>query len=51
MINEIIGSIMECIRDSMKQTAEGLEKGIADVIPQKKSLEFARDALGGKRKH
>ena len=32
MINEIIGSIMERIRDSMEQTALGLEKGIAEVI-------------------
>ena len=32
MINEIIGSIMERIRDSMEQTIEELEKGIAEVI-------------------
>ena len=32
MINEIIGSIMERIRDSMKQTVLELEKGIAEVI-------------------
>lgn len=32
MINEIIGSIMERIRDSMEQTVLGLEKGIAEVI-------------------
>lgn len=31
MINEIIGSIMERIRDSMEQTIEELEKGIAEV--------------------
>lgn len=32
MINEIIGSIMERIRDSMEQTVLELEKGIAEVI-------------------
>lgn len=32
MINEIIGSIMERIRDSMEQTALGLEMGLAEVI-------------------
>lgn len=32
MINEIIGSIMERIRDSMEQTVLGFEKGIAEVI-------------------
>lgn len=32
MINEIIGSIMERIRDSMEQTVLGLEKGIAEEI-------------------
>lgn len=31
MINEIIGSIMERIRDSMEQTIEELEKGITEV--------------------
>ena len=31
-INEFICRIPEIIRDSMKQTAEGLEKGIAEVI-------------------
>lgn len=32
MINEFIYSIPERIRDSMEQTALGLEKGIAEVI-------------------
>ena len=32
MINEIIGGIMERIRDSMEQTVLELEKGIAEVI-------------------
>lgn len=31
-INEIICRIPEIIRDSMKQTAEGLERGLAEVI-------------------
>lgn len=31
-INEIICRIPEIIRDSMEQTTEGLEKGIAEVI-------------------
>lgn len=32
MINEIVCRIPEIIRDSMEQTTEGLEKGIAEVI-------------------
>lgn len=32
MINELIGSILERIRDSVKQTAEGFEMGLAEVI-------------------
>lgn len=32
MINEIICRIPEIIHDSMKQTAEGFERGLAEVI-------------------
>lgn len=32
MINEIVCRIPEIIRDSMEQTIEGIEKGIAEVI-------------------
>lgn len=32
MINEIICRIPEIIRDSMEQTTEGIENGIAEVM-------------------